>query len=236
MRKHQFLAAMLFNLFVLFHLEAQNDPMAKEVKVKTTFSNVYQDERRNAEVDFVFADAKGDIYMIKSSKGGYLTKNKDYIEKYAPNLKQIFEKELSVDNTNGKPLDLIKAFSLKGQPYVFGLYHNVSKEMRYLFVMKLDANGKLSPPEKIAEVATTRDLGWFFIRISKDSSKIAVITKLPTDKKQQVLPINFTVFDNNMKEIWKGSTSFPTDKTWDLLNGTSYTTVIDNYRLSKLYS
>jgi hypothetical protein len=226
---------LLCTLFSFYNAQAQdaeNDPTAKEVKVKISFSNEYQNERKNTVVRYMLKDKEGSIYTIKMAYGGLFTSTKNYIEKYTPGLKQLFEKELTIDNTDGNDLGFINAMSIKGQPYIFGDYYNKQKDIRYLFAIKIDSKGVPSKPVKIAEFGSERDAGAFVIKPSKDTSKIMVVSLLPFDKKKGTLDVAFTILDSELKQVWKGKSSFPTDTKWGLFSGTNATTVLDNFTVN----
>jgi hypothetical protein len=223
---------LLLNLLFSFKGKAQEnetDPTAKEFKVKLNFSNEYLNDRRNTVVRYLMKDDKGNIYAIKLAEGGFLSKSKNYIEKYSPSMKQIFDEELITSQSEGNDLGIVNAFTFNGKAYIFADYYNKTKDKRYLFSLLVKDNGSLGKPTKIAEYSSEKDAGSFLIKLSKDSSKLMVVSQMPVDKKDLKIPVNFVVLDKEFKEIWKGKASFSTDKTWGLFSGTSYTTVIDNF-------
>jgi hypothetical protein len=225
---------LIFCLFLLltgFKATSQNtdsDSTVQSAKLKITFSSEYENEKKDASVYYMFRDEKGNIYTIKRAGFGVFATRKNYIEKYSPNLKQVFEKELVITQTEGNELNLVNAFTFGGKACIFASYFNKVKEKRYLFVMKIEENGALTKPLKIAEFDSEKDRGYFEIKLSRDSSKLMVVALLPVDKKALVLPIVFSVLDNDFKELWKGKSSFPTEKEWGFLSGTSYKTIFDN--------
>ncbi len=227
------LIILLLNFFIspmLFAQDEENDPSAKELKVKVNFGSEYDNVRKSTIVRYMLKDNKGNIYAIKLSVGGIFSKDKNYIEKYSPSLKQVFEKELTVSQTEGNELGLLNALTFNGKPYIFGDYYNKTKDTRYLFSMRIEDNGTVGKPVKIAEFKSTNDDGTFVIKLSKDSSKMMVVSQLPIEKKGDAsIPVVFSVLDKEFKEIWKGKSSFPTDKKWGLFSGTTYTTVLDNF-------
>jgi hypothetical protein len=96
--------------------------------------------------------------------------------------------------------------------------------------LRVEENGALSKPMKIAEFDSEKNDGSFVIKLSKDSSKMMIVSQLPIEKKGEAsIPVVFSVLDKEFKEIWKGKASFPTDKKWGLFSGTTYTTVLDNF-------
>jgi hypothetical protein len=229
MKKH-----FIFCLFLLltgFKATSQNgesDSTVQSAKLKITFSSEYENEKKDASISFILRDEKGNIYTIKRAGFGMFATSKTYIEKYTPNLKQVFEKELIITQTEGNELNLVDAFTYGGKACIFGSYYNKIKEKRYLFAMKVEENGALTKPLKIAEFDSEKNKGRFEIKLSRDSSKLMVVALLPVDKKDLLLPIVFSVMDKEFKELWKGKSGFPTEKEWGLLNGTSYKTVFDN--------
>jgi hypothetical protein len=222
----------LLNLMLSFQGFSQNeenDPTAKEVKVKLTFSNEYENDRKNTLGRYMMRDEKGNIFSIKQSIGGIFAKSKDFIEKYSADMKQIFDEELETTQSEGNDLDVVTAFSFNGKPYIFAEYYNKVKDKRYLFALKVKDNGKLEKPLKIADFNSEKDDGSFVIKLSKDSSKLMVVSQLPVDKKDAKIPVAYSVLDKEFKEIWKGKASYPTEKEWGLFSGTTYTTVLDNF-------
>jgi hypothetical protein len=104
------LIVLLLNLMfspLVFAQDTESDPTAKEVKVKVTFGSEYENDRKNTIVRYMLKDEKGAIYAIKLSIGGFLAKNKNYIEKYSPSMKQVFDKELTVSQTEGNELGIV---------------------------------------------------------------------------------------------------------------------------------
>ena len=208
--------------------DSDNDPSAKDVKIKLNFSSEYENERKYTSVSYMLKDKEGNIYAIKRGQA-MLSRAKNYIEKYTPNLKQVFEKELTVEGTDGNDLGFINAMSLKGQPYIFGDYYNREKDRRYLFAIKISGNGVPGKPVKIAEFDSEKNAGSFYIKPSKDSSKVLIASILPFDKKKEALEVAFSVLDGELKTVWQGKTAIPTEKKWSLFGGTSATTLLDNF-------
>ena len=193
--------------------DSGSDPNAKDVKIKVSFSDEYENERSRTSVSYMLKDKEGNIYAIKRSQG-IMAKSRNYIEKYTPNLKQVFEKELTIDGTDGNDLGFVNAMSLKGQPYIFGDYYNREKDRRYLFAIKIDGKGVPGKPVKIAEFDSEKNAGSFYIKPSKDSSKVLIASILPFDKKKEALEVGFSVLDGELKPVWQGKTTIPTEKKW----------------------
>jgi hypothetical protein len=222
----------LLNLLLSFNGYAQtddSDASAKDFKVKLTFSNEYENDKKNTLVRYMMRDEKGNIYCIKFGVGGLFSKSKNYIEKYTPAMKQVFDEELVTAQTDGNDLGIVSAFTFNGKPYLFGDYYNKTKDKRYLFALKVQDNGSLGKPQKIAEFESEKDAGSFLLKISKDSSKLMIVAQLPVDKKNLQIPVVFSILDKEFKEVWKGKAAYDTEKKSGLFSGTTYTTVLDNF-------
>ena len=223
---------LLFNLLISYNGFSQSnesDSTAKDFKVKLTFSNEYENDKKNTIVRYIMKDEKGNILAIKLGIGGFFSKSKNFVEKYTPSLKQVFDEELVTKQTDGNDLGIVNAFTFNGKPYIFGDYYNSTKDKRYLFALKVQDNGSLGKPMKIAEFESEKDAGAFVLKLSKDSSKLMIVSQMPVDKKNSEIPVMFSVLDTEFKEIWKGKAAYPTEKKWGLFSGTTYTTVLDNF-------
>ncbi len=233
MRICKFLNSLFFCLIFLTGTYAQKNKstvISKDINVKVTLGPIYSNDNRASIRKTFLKDDRGNIFALGNGGRGFLTKGSDYIERYNSDLKQMAKKELEVGETNGKDLEFDRFLTFAGKPYVFGDYYNQTQNKRFLFVMKVQDDCSLSKPEKIAEFSSDKKHGYFSIVISKDSSKLLIVSNQANTKKgDSKFIVNFSVFDKSLKETWSGKTTIPTEKTWDLFSGTNYTTVFKNF-------
>lgn len=237
--KLRLISGILLTLLFATNMFAQssdedNDPTAKEVKVKLSFGKEYKNERSNTQIYYLLKDGEGDIYAIKMASGGYFSKSKRYIEKYTSKMVQIFEKELTVDNTEGNDLSFIAAKTVNGIPYIFASYLNKTTQMDYFFSLKIEKNGAVGKPVKIAGVhADDKDGANFGIKFSKDSSKVLIISETSKLEGKNLLSnhFEFSVSDNQFKEIWKGQTTIPSPHTVRMKDGVEFNSLMDNFKV-----
>jgi hypothetical protein len=214
MKMHFTLITLLLSLFISSKMIAQsteNDSTSKNFRVKLTFSNEYENEKIFTDVRYIMRDEKGNIYCIKTGHGFILT-TKSYIEKYTPDMKRVFVRELMTNQTKEKDLNIVSAFTFNDKAYVFADYYNKVKERRYLFALKVQDDGSMGKPQKIADFESEEYAGSFLIKMSKDSSKLMIVSQLPIDKKNLKLPVVFTILDKEFTEIWKGKSDYDTEK------------------------
>jgi hypothetical protein len=224
MKNYKFLFGLLLCLFSFHCVHAQDS------KVKVTFGPVYENDNRFSFSKVFLKDDKGNIYAVSWGQRGMFSKADDYIERYNSSLKQVVKKELKVTQTNGNDILYEEFFTFNGKPYIFGNYYNKTQDKRFLFAMLIKEDCSLDKPIKIAEFSSDKNKGGFSLKLSKDSSKLLIVSNLPVEKKGDlVFPIAFSVLDKDFKEIWKGKTAFPTDKKWGLFSGTTYTTVFERF-------
>jgi hypothetical protein len=188
-----------------------NVVLAQETKgsVKVTMSDEYENTNNNQTfVDKMLRDQNGNTIIIKKILKIF-GRNKTIIEAYDPKMELIYSDEMEIDGVGDKELEYVGAYSLGGQPFVASSYYNKDKGFRYLFFSKIQANGKLSKPQKVSEYPTTlyRD-GSFELVFAQDSSKLLIINKIPT-RRSESETFSFVTLDKDFKEIWKGKASLP---------------------------
>jgi hypothetical protein len=196
-------------LFILIQLPiafSQNN--TDNFNAKVIFGKEYEHDKRNTNIRYMLKDSKGYIYTLKLSEGGLFSKSKNYIERYSPNLERDYEKELIIEGTEGNELNVLNVLLIKGQPQILADYFNKKTERRFLFVLKIDENGSVSKPEKIADFPSTKYASPINIKISEDGTKFLVASMLPPEKKDNdAAQVDFVVLNNEFKEIWKAKTS-----------------------------
>ena len=177
--------------------------------IKLTISEEFENSSDNrTSVEKILRDKNGNIIVIKSVVRIFGS-NKTYIESYSANLKMIYSQELIVEGINGKSLDYLGAYNIGNEPYIVSSFYNKEKDFRYLLSSKIKDDGTLEKPVKISEYPSSSSReGGFELVFSKDSSKVLVINKLPTKRKESE-QFSFVVLDQNLKEIWKAKASLP---------------------------
>ena len=207
------LLILVFTLGFLSLNFAQNN-----APIKLTMSEEFANSNDNrTSIDKILRDKKGNIIVIKSIVRLF-GKNKTIIECYTPNLKMIYSQELIAEGAGGKALDFLGAYNIGNEPYIVTSFYNKEKDFRYLMTSKINDDGKVSKPVKISEYPTDSPReGSFELIFSKDSSKVLVVNKLPTKRKENE-QFSFVVLDQNLKEIWKAKASLPYE-TRDVILG-----------------
>jgi len=111
----------------------------------------------------------------------------------------------------GKDMSYEFVINTSNKLYLFtSLIENQSAK-KYLFVQALNKNSLEldSEPRKVIEVdlshrkqAVKRGDGRFAYKVSHDESKILILYEVPFFRPKLQYPIGFSVFDDNMQEIW----------------------------------
>jgi hypothetical protein len=193
---------LIFALFGIVHLFAQKSP------VEVTMSDEYENANNNSVIEGIVKDKEGNTILIKRVVKT-MGSDKIFVESFSPAFELNYSTELSADGTKGKAIDFYGAFNLKNEPYVLTSFYNRDRDFRYLLVSKIGKDGELSKPKRISEFkADSNNDGDFGIVFSKDSSKVLVINKLPTAKKEKE-SFSFVVLNSDFEEIWKGKASLP---------------------------
>jgi hypothetical protein len=203
MQKILYLSLLTFLCFTAF---SQDDKLP--AKVKVTMSPSYENDKRVTFIRNMMHDKTGNIFLVKVQYKIF-GKSELIIEKYNSDLKQKFSKELVINGTEGKDLDYLSAATLDGEPFVFSSYYNKDKDMRYLFISKIEDSGALGKPKKISEFESDRrGDGYFSIHFNDDSSKMLIINRLDTKRKENAR-FSFVVYDKGLTEVWKGFAEMP---------------------------
>jgi hypothetical protein len=201
----KFLLSILLSL-LCFQTFAQDDKLPGKIKV--TMSPSYENDKRVTYIRNMMHDKAGNIFLVKIQ---YKTfgKSELIIEKYDPSLKQKFSKELVIVGTEGKDLDYKSSATLDGEPVVFSSYYNKEKNIRYLFLSKVEETGALGKPKKISEFqADSKNDGFFSIHFNDDSTKMLIINREETKRKERA-KFSFVVYDKGLVEVWKGAAVMP---------------------------
>ncbi len=201
---------LIFSIFLLSFVISINaqEQTEEKAKVKMTSSPAYENDKSRTFIRSMMRDREGNIFIIKNQYKVF-GKPKLLVEKYSPELKQKFSKELVISGTEGKDMDYLSATSIGGEPCVFSSFYNKDKDTRYLFVSKILEKGLLGKPQKISSYEADRKYdGAFELYFSKDSAKILVVNMLETKKKEKA-KFSYVVLDNQFQEIWKAEVTMP---------------------------
>ena len=217
MKNRLFLAfVVLFCLFFTTHVGYAQSTNAEtsDTDAKISFSDTYEnkdvskDKSKVVMSRFLFKDTLGNIYALKMLERENFSSDKVYIEKYTPDLKQVFDKELPLASVGGS-LRYDAVLMLKGQIYVLADCRNPTTY--FVYAIKINNDGQADTPIRLAEFASGSSKGRCTIKISKDSSKIMVSPLLLHEKvngrKSTLDDVSVLVFDNNLKLLWKKETT-----------------------------
>ena len=174
--------------------------------VKISLSDEYQDKHKDNTDWRLFKDTTGNIYVLKMESMYIITGMKNYIEKYTPDLKQVFEKEVVNPSPPVKGQDLMydELITLKGQTFIFGHYYKTNT----MFTMKIDSSGSFGTPVKIADFGAGARIEKCAVKLSKDSSKVLLFPLLRFNIRNDTLrSLTFLVLDNDLKPIWEKKTA-----------------------------
>lgn len=198
--------------FILLCLTIGNlksqDETTEKAKVKITTSPAYENDKRRTVVLNMMRDREGNIFIIKNE---YKTfgKSQTLIEKYSPELKQKYSKDLEITGTGDRSHNFYSACTVGGEMLVFSTFFNKEKDVRYFFYSKVLDGGKLSKPQRISELpADGKYDGGFDLAFSSDSSKILVVNLIET-KRKEAKKFSFTVLNSQMEEVWKNTVEMP---------------------------
>ncbi|MBP7274371.1 MAG: hypothetical protein KA974_11050 [Saprospiraceae bacterium] len=169
-------------------------------------------EPSNTFVNKIIGFDNDEMFVLRNRyTNEYESNNKIYIEK--------FNSELNISKANdinlkfeGKKLNFQEAVLMKGKLYLLSSFHNRSKEISYLFYQQVDKEKLQAERDitKLSEIKTGsyKNAGLFSTKVSKDSSKLAVISQLPSDKNKQE-QFSIQVFNDGMQQLWQKNIRLP---------------------------
>jgi hypothetical protein len=196
-----------------------DDPTAKSVRVKVTFGPEYKNERTNTLINKVLKDSKGNIIIIKGSKGGTFQKDKAYISGYDANLKELYDDELDLGKMEGDHLYYHGAILLGGQGYIISDHYSNKKDKHEIYLFAIGEGGNIGNPQKVGEWdAEAEDEGNYELVLSRDKNKLLVFKTLHIRRNDTKLRVEFTVFDKDLQKIWAGKTAFVSEKKGGLFS------------------
>ena len=195
-------------------VKAQDDKGSVRGESRVKWSNPYE-EPSNSELQKIVATEGGGFYALRIRKSGILGSGsiKAIVEYYNANMKLVREKELDLEY-KGKERFLKDVVMLQGKLWLLTYFYNEKHEKTYLFAQRIDNQTLTLSKEllKIGEQDQTnkerQDV--FSIGVSRDSSKMVLFTKQPSEKKQQEFAL--TVYDGDLNEVWSKNAKLPFGK------------------------
>ena len=201
----------LFLLSSFSFLNAQTDNVSIRKDGRLKWSNPYE-EPSNSDLQKIVATEGGGFYTLRTRKSGALGAGsiKVIIEYYDNNMKLIRDKELDLEY-KGKERFVKDVVMLQGKLWLMTYFYNEKHEKTYLFAQRIK-NESLTLDKELLKIGeqdeTNRERqDVFSYAISRDSSKIVVFTKQPSEKKQQEFTL--TVYDGDFNEVWSKNAKLP---------------------------
>ena len=173
------------------------------------------EEPTNTDLQKIVATEGGGFYALRIRKGGLLGSGsiKAIVEYYDPKMKLVRSKELDLEY-KGKDRLLKDVVMLQGKLWLLTYFYNEKQAKTYLFAQRINNETLTLDREllKISEQAeSNRERSDVFnYAISKDSSKMVVFTKQPSEGKLQEFEIG--VYDGDFNEIWHKNARLPYSK------------------------
>jgi hypothetical protein len=191
------LATVIF-LFPFFILEAQS------LQPRVTWGQEFTAPRKSSLNDIIGYDNTG-IYAIKERYGFATVRYtlEHYNQKDLMPTKS-FDLDLEED---GRDVRVEKILQLNNRLYLFSSIANLKTKRKVLSVQEIDKKNLKPDAEKkkIAEInfegESKSNSGEFQIRVSRDSSKVLAVYKLPYEKNEPEA-FGFHVLDDSFKPIW----------------------------------
>ncbi len=190
---------MTFFLLSAISIIAQNNDDLKS-------STIYKKPSKSKLIKYIGANSQN-YYFLRDKEGGTfeINKRKALLERYDSNLKLAKVKELDLEYAK-KRLTIEDAILMKNAFFAFYTFFNRTSNTKYLFAQKYDLNSLESIGDiiKLSEQKeTTLDEVSFGIKMSKDSTKLLIISH-PTDTKENVT-FGINVYDSELHPLWNKS-------------------------------
>lgn len=181
-----------------------SQPLFSQPQINVTMGQEQQASKRGSLEDVVGYDETG-CYVLRSDRRDL------FIEHYdrQMNRKNSVELDLQQDK---KEKDLEFIVQLGKQLYLFSSFDNQKLDKNFLFVQTINKQ-TLKPNADIQNIAEIgfkrkRNAGTYSYRVSPDSSKVLIFYSLPYEKGEPE-KFGFSVFDKNMKLMWKKDVKLP---------------------------
>jgi hypothetical protein len=205
MKPSFFLYALVFLFF-----SAVDDSNGQLLQPRVKWGKEFNAPKRSSLNDIVGFDNSG-IYAIKERYG--FSSVRYTLEHY--NNDFIPDKTFDLDlEENGRDVLVEKILHLNGKLYLFSSLANSKTKKKILSVQEIDKQS-LKPQEiktKIAEIDFAGEQrynsGEFMIRVSRDSSKVLAVYKLPFEKNEPE-GFGFHVFTDSFKPLWSKDVKVP---------------------------
>jgi len=172
----------------------------------------------NEEKSNKYAEIK--VLSVNETEVHILHENAKYPSKYKAtfdvkvynhDMKMVRSKNLPFENTDQK-MKYINSIYMNGNIYIFSAQRDFKSLKSTLYVQQLDKNTlELNPtPRKIDEIKlkSKKHESNFKIRVSRDSSKVAVFAWSHINSESKVT-INCSVFDANLATLWSKKITLP---------------------------
>jgi hypothetical protein len=169
-------------------------------------SAIYKKPSKSRLIKYIGANNQN-FYFLRDKEGGTfeINKRRALLERFDNQLKLAKVKELDLEYAK-KKLTIEDAILMKNGFYAIYTFFNRSTSVKYLFAQKYDLNTLESMGNivKLSEQkeATLEDNS-FGIKMSKDSTKLLIISHPTTFKENLEFGIN--VYDADMQSLWNKS-------------------------------
>jgi len=165
----------------------------------------------------IFKDSETIVKLVEQNENGILVlrrsilqsfrleKNKDYYLQYFNQSLEPVKKELILKEGSGTDRDYFGFAAFKGKLFLFTYIHDNKRKKTYLFAEEIDKKTlKIKGKREIANVAYSKKggKGFFDISLSKDKSKILIITYFPA-KYDENEKFSLLIYDDKFNMIWE---------------------------------
>jgi hypothetical protein len=170
------------------------------------------EEPANSNLQKVIGTEGGGFYALRIHQKGVLGTGSinAIIEYYDASMKMLRSKELDLEY-KGKDRFLKDVVMLQGKLWLLSYFYNEKHEKTYLFAQRIN-NQTLTMSRDIMMISEQDETNKerqdvFSYGISRDSSKIVVFTRQPSEKREQEFAM--TVFDSDFNEVWAKDARLP---------------------------
>ncbi len=199
--------AICFLSFVAFGQQTENALTRPPLQ----WSKEYE-EPANSNLQKVIGTEGGGFYALRIHQKGVMGTGSinAIIEYYDASMKLLRSKELDLEY-KGKDRFLKDVVMLQGKLWLLSYFYNEKHEKTYLFAQRIN-NQTLTMSRDIMMISEQDETNKerqdvFNYSISRDSSKIVVFTRQPSERREQEFAM--TVFDSDFTEVWSKNARLP---------------------------